>query len=288
MTGFTKRLYLKHIDLNIHFLLGESDQETLRNITSAPLDFPSELFEGVSDDAKEFIKMCLNRNPRYAIVQNVHFYGLINLVSDYHIYLDYFSKRPSVEQCQKHSWIAQESEPPSPSPLMLKIPAPDHFVTSPKLSVHSLHSPSGSSHSSSRRSCQTCRDKLSERKRYLSKSREAIFEKVTNSNLKKSLSKSRERLCDMRFTLGKSREYLNESKQVSRSQEKFYNFKSISKSQEVLSQCLGGNMKRINGAVSDISPHHLPTNPRIYIESSDQEQSCNENYSKIFGDSVAN
>jgi len=223
---------------------GESDQETLRNITSAPLDFPSELFEGVSDDAKEFIKMCLNRNP---------------------------SKRPSVEQCQKHSWIAQESEPPSPSPLMLKIPAPDHFVTSPKLSVHSLHSPSGSSHSSSRRSCQTCRDKLSERKRYLSKSREAIFEKVTNSNLKKSLSKSRERLCDMRFTLGKSREYLNESKQVSRSQEKFYNFKSISKSQEVLSQCLGGNMKRINGAVSDISPHHLPTNPRIYIESSDQE-----------------
>merc|ERR1712128_20279 len=162
-------------------------------------------------------------------------------------------------------WIAQNSEPPSPSPLMLKIPAPDHFVTqhtTPKLSVHS---PSGSS----RRSCQTCRDKLTERKRYLSKSREAIFEKVANSNLKKSLSKSRERLCDMRLTLSKSRDYLNESKLASRSQEKFYSFKSLSKSQEVLSQALGGNMKRINGAVSDISPQHLPINPRVYLDTPD-------------------
>merc|ERR1719266_2625718 len=224
---------------------GETDQETLRNISTAALDFPAELFEGVSDEAKEFIKECLSRNPK---------------------------DRPSVSACLQHSWIARHSEPPSPSPLMLKIPdplpvhhAPGH-QSSAKLSVH--HSP-GSAGGSSRRSCQTCRDKLSERKRYLSKSREAIFEKVTNSNLKKSLSKSRERLCDMRMTLGKSREYLNESKLVSRSQEKFYSFKSISKSQEVLSQGLGGNMKRINGAVSDISPHHLPTNPRVYLESQD-------------------
>merc|ERR1711892_820000 len=148
------------------------------------------------------------------------------------------------------------------SVLMLKIPAPDHFVTTPKLSVHS---PSGSS----RRSCQTCRDKLTERKRYLSKSREAIFEKVANSNLKKSLSKSRERLCDMRLTLSKSRDFLNESKPLARSQEKFYSFKSLSKSQEVLSQALGGNMKRINGAVSDISPQHLPINPRVYLDTPD-------------------
>ena len=174
--------------------------------------------------------------------------------------------------CLQHSWIARHSEPPSPSPLMLKIPdplpvhhAPGH-QSSAKLSVH--HSP-GSAGGSSRRSFQTCRGKLSERKRYLSKSREAIFEKVTNSNLKKSLSKSRERLCDMRLTLGKSREYLNESKLASRSQEKFYNFKSISKSQEVLSQGLGGNMKRTLGAVSDISPHHLPAVPRLYLDTQD-------------------
>merc|ERR1711899_516877 len=73
----------------------------------------------------------------------------------------------------------------------------------------------------------------------------------------------------MRMTLGKSREYLNESKLVSRSQEKFYSFKSISKSQEILSQGLGGNMKRINGAEPKIPPHYLPTNPRVYLESQD-------------------
>ena len=61
------------------------------------------------------------------------------------------------------------------------------------------------------RSCQTCRNNATERKRYLSKSREAIFEKVSrNSNLKKSLSKSRERLCDMRLTaIPKSRENIH-------------------------------------------------------------------------------
>ena len=74
----------------------------------------------------------------------------------------------------------------------------------------------------------------------------------------------------MRLTLGKSREYLNnESKLASRSQEKFYNFKSLSRSQEVLSQGLGGSMRRINGAVSDINPHHLPVNPRVYLDSPD-------------------
>jgi len=224
---------------------GDTDQETLRNITTAPLDFPAELFEGVSDDAKNFITQCLHRSPK---------------------------KRPTVEECLQHPWISQNAEPPSPSPLMLKIPAPDHFVSpQPRLTVD--HSASGDEPTAAgaRRSCQTCRDKITERKRYLSKSREAIFEKVSNSNLKKSLSKSRERLCDMRLTLSKSRDYLNETKIASRHQEKFNNgFKSLSKSQEVLSQALGGNMKRmVNGAVSDISPSHLPLNPRVYLDSPD-------------------
>jgi serine/threonine-protein kinase GIN4 len=42
---------------------GDTDQETLRNITTAPLDFPAELFEGVSEDAKAFIALCLDRDP---------------------------------------------------------------------------------------------------------------------------------------------------------------------------------------------------------------------------------
>ena len=43
---------------------GETDQETLNNIASVALDFPTELFEGVSDDAKNFISECLRRNPK--------------------------------------------------------------------------------------------------------------------------------------------------------------------------------------------------------------------------------
>ena len=49
---------------------GETDQETLRNIASAALDFPAELFEGVSDEAKEFITACLHRNPRLVSSQS--------------------------------------------------------------------------------------------------------------------------------------------------------------------------------------------------------------------------
>jgi len=222
---------------------GDTDQETLRNITSANLDFPAELFDGVSEEAKDFIAECLQRDPL---------------------------KRPTVSECLSHPWLSENSEPPSPSPLMLKIPTPEHHFGSVGHSSPaklSLHTPSGFASGSSRRSCHTCRDKITERKRYLSKSREAIFEKVANSNLKKSLSKSRERLCDMRMTLSKSRDYLNESKIASRSQEKFYSFKSLSKSQEVLSQALGGNMKRmVNGAVSDISHAHLPINQRTLLE----------------------
>ena len=171
-----------------------------------------------------------------------------------------YRKRPTVRECLQHSWLAEEEEPPSPSPLMLKIPtAPYHSRAGPHdhrshhraanaaaasaaaaasvtattekdtSSSHASghhshggggggagsrsHDHGGHSHGGSmggslggtRRSCQTCRDKNTERKRYLSKSREAIFEKVVNSNLKKSLSKSRERLCDIRLTLSKSR-----------------------------------------------------------------------------------
>ncbi|TRY79217.1 hypothetical protein TCAL_05887 [Tigriopus californicus] len=217
---------------------GDSDQETLRNISNAQLDFPSELFEGVSDQAKDFISQCLKRKP---------------------------SERPTIKECLQHQWLVEDEEPPSPSPLMLKIPTPDTFKThhpshstSPQGSTHHLNSHATTG--ASRRSCQTCRDRVTERKRYLSKSREAIFEKVAQSNLKKSLSKSRERLCDMRLTLSKSREYLSDKaqdqKSISKSQEKLPNFKSLSKSQEVISNALGGAMKRMSngaGAVSDIS-----------------------------------
>ena len=42
---------------------GDTDSETLQNILTADLDFPDVLFEGVSEEAKNFITLCLNRNP---------------------------------------------------------------------------------------------------------------------------------------------------------------------------------------------------------------------------------
>eukprot|EP00095_Tigriopus_kingsejongensis_P003133 snap_masked-scaffold438_size171652-processed-gene-0.7 protein:Tk03133 transcript:snap_masked-scaffold438_size171652-processed-gene-0.7-mRNA-1 annotation:"death associated protein" len=214
---------------------GDTDQETLRNISTASLDFPPELFEGVSDQAKNFIAQCLDRKP---------------------------SARPTVKECLLHEWLIEDEEPPSPSPLMLKIPAPDTFKMhhAPHMGSNNHANAHSATGGASRRSCQTCRDRVTERKRYLSKSREAIFEKVSQSNLKKSLSKSRERLCDIRLTISKSRDYLNEraqmQKNISKSQDKLTNFKSVSKSQEVISNSLGGAMKRMGngtGAVSDIS-----------------------------------
>ena len=153
---------------------------------------------------------------------------------------------------------------------MLKIPEPSF----PPSRHHSdaghqhRHSHLGGNHlgipSRGPRSCQTCRDKIIERKRYLSKSREAIIEKATQSNLKKSLSKSRERLCDIRLTLSKSRDHLNAEnlpKKLSRSQEKFCNLRSLSKSQEVLSASLSHAKKGSRaGAVSDMNQaQHMVT-----------------------------
>ncbi len=209
------------------------------------------------------------------------------------------SERPTVQQLLQHPLLAEEEEPPSPSPLMLKIPAsPDlhHYSALGKVGMgggmgghpNGVHGPPSPTHrhqaptaSSSRKSCQTCRNSLTtERKRYLSKSREAIFEKVSrNSNLKKSLSKSRERLCDMRLTISKSRESLSAGRtpvhpppppgvtvaggrKTSRDESgSFLLRSSLSRSQEVLSSALGGAaMKRVavNGTVSDIS-HALTT-----------------------------
>ena len=42
---------------------GDTDNETLRNISTATVDFPEEMFAGVSDLAKEFITLCLCRDP---------------------------------------------------------------------------------------------------------------------------------------------------------------------------------------------------------------------------------
>ena len=115
-------------------------------------------------------------------------------------------KRPTISECLQHSWLAEEEEPPSPSPLMLKIPEP----TFPPARHHSDAGHRHGSHmggnghhlgvpSRGPRSCQTCRKKLTERNRYLSKSREAIIEKATQSNFIQTPFKIKCDFCDRTF-----------------------------------------------------------------------------------------
>lgn len=42
---------------------GETDQETFCNISRAEVDFPEELFEDVSEEAQDFIRRLLVRDP---------------------------------------------------------------------------------------------------------------------------------------------------------------------------------------------------------------------------------
>ena len=51
-------------------------------------------------------------------------YLLGTIFNHYFLFVNY-RKRPTIKQCLAHPWLATEEEPPSPSPLMLKIPTPD-------------------------------------------------------------------------------------------------------------------------------------------------------------------
>ncbi|XP_071446192.1 uncharacterized protein [Hetaerina americana] len=129
---------------------GDTDQETFCNISKAQLDFPEELFEDVSEQAKDFITRLLVREP---------------------------SSRPTASDCLKHPWISQQSNrTPGPSGRRY-------------LSVSAAPSPAVS-----------CRD-LTLLRRHLSKSREALFERVASSNFRKALSRSRDRLCGSHLSL---------------------------------------------------------------------------------------
>lgn len=77
--------------------------------------------------------------------------------------------------------------------------------------------------------------------RALSKSREVLYERVAASNLRKSTSKSRERLCEMRLSVSRSRDHLCDLLQPStaQSRERLHSLRNFSKSHEVLSLLSG-------------------------------------------------
>ena len=53
-------------------------------------------------------------------------------------------KRPSISECLQHSWLSEDDEPPSPSPLMLKIPEPTFPPTRHHSDVGHRHGPPNS------------------------------------------------------------------------------------------------------------------------------------------------
>ncbi|KAK3927813.1 Serine/threonine-protein kinase 17A [Frankliniella fusca] len=80
---------------------GETKQETFCNISQCRLDFPDDLFEDVSDNAKDLMRKLIVKDPK---------------------------RRLSASECLRHHWFAaQESVAASPSPVVTR----RHSVAAP-------------------------------------------------------------------------------------------------------------------------------------------------------------
>ncbi|XP_026510442.1 serine/threonine-protein kinase 17A-like [Terrapene carolina triunguis] len=70
--------------------LGDTKQETFLNISQVNVQFPPDVFQGISDQAIDFIRSLLVKNPR---------------------------KRAKAEQCLQHPWLAPAPAPALASPV---------------------------------------------------------------------------------------------------------------------------------------------------------------------------
>ncbi|RXG70115.1 Death-associated protein kinase related [Armadillidium vulgare] len=272
---------------------GESDQETFVEILKGEVDFPPELFEDVTPDAIDFIKKLLIKQPekRMSAKESLNHSWMtkgrqrrptppstLNLSSSLNSQM---SSKPTItvlpsnifspaeEQVKAHPVLTkspsdgsniidinlplkQNGRPPlhpTPSQKSLlgeclsvagtPVTTPGITLTSPF--IYRQESRFGSRHNL---------DKL----RSLSKSREVLSEKVQMSKLKKSMSKSRERLYDSRLGMSKSRE-------------KLMSLSSLSQSVEVLSALSHLAQKNLYQSCNNIfvtKPNHpgLSGNPQ--------------------------
>ncbi|XP_046438155.1 serine/threonine-protein kinase Nek5-like isoform X2 [Daphnia pulex] len=189
---------------------GDTDQETFQNICHGQLDFPDELFEDISPQAEDFIRKTLSREP---------------------------SCRPTVKECLKHPWltpwkhVASHQRETISSESQRKNSALHNCPTGAATLACPRSAASINGHGSS--PSMTARSLL----RAMSKSREVLYERVAASNLRKSTSKSRERLCEMRLSVSRSRDHLCDELQSSSAQslERIHSLRNLSKSHEVLS-----------------------------------------------------
>lgn len=205
---------------------GDTDQETFCNISNADIDFPDELFEDVSADAVDFIKKLLVRDPK---------------------------ERLTAKECLKHPWLANLRKSSSSSSSL---------------------SPSSATRRTGCNACATgsaaAQPKRSGglQQSYLSKSREALFERIVSKHMRKNDAKraamlhesqyASSRMCESQTSLVSRSRHGNGGagrgalglgaiglglgsgcgpRTFSKSKEKLYGLKSLSRSQDVLDVC---------------------------------------------------
>lgn len=54
--------------------MGETDVETMANVTIAQYDFDDEAFDSISNDAKDFIKKLLVKDHKYGLFIELWYY----------------------------------------------------------------------------------------------------------------------------------------------------------------------------------------------------------------------
>lgn len=209
---------------------GDTDQETFCNISNADIDFPDELFEDVSAEAVDFIRKLLVKDPR---------------------------ERLTAKECLKHPWLAnlrKSSATGSGAGMMQhhqQHQQPQHLHHS----SNQLQPPPATKRSG----CNTCAAGTvgggvgpSATKRgglqqsYLSKSREALFERIVSKHMRqKNDSKRSSLLLDSQYASSRMCESHTSlvsrsrcgARTFSKSKEKLYGLKSLSRSQDVLNMC---------------------------------------------------
>lgn len=199
---------------------GDTDQETFCNISNADIDFPDELFEDVSEEAIDFMRKLLVKDPR---------------------------ERLTAKECLKHPWLANLRKSSSGSSNSM------HHHQQNQQNYHQQQ------HQqllvTKRTGCNTCagitpsngarRGGGGLQPSYLSKSREALFERIVSKHMRESDMKrssmlhesqyASSRMCESHTSLvSRSR---HGTRTFSKSKEKLYGLKSLSRSQDVLDMC---------------------------------------------------
>lgn len=199
---------------------GDTDQETFCNISNADIDFPDELFEDVSEEAIDFMRKLLVKDPR---------------------------ERLTAKECLKHPWLANLRKSSSGS---------SNSMHHHQQNQQNYHQPQHQQLLVTKRTgCNTCagitpsngarRGGGGLQPSYLSKSREALFERIVSKHMRESDMKrssmlhesqyASSRMCESHTSLvSRSR---HGTRTFSKSKEKLYGLKSLSRSQDVLDMC---------------------------------------------------